>query len=74
MVLAAYCQQVLESDYNLRELVREADVECARLLRERPYFEQEGSPPHPDDCYTVASVRSDLSELIRQLTVDNGKA
>ena len=71
-VLAAYCQQVLSSDYRLKELVREADTEWGRVLGERPYFEKEGSPPHPDDCYTVESVRSALSELIKQLAAGNG--
>ena len=71
-VLAAYCQQVLDSDYKLRELVREADAECGRILGERPYFDREGSPPHPDDCYTFESVRSDLSELIKRLASVEG--
>jgi hypothetical protein len=66
-VLAVYCQQVLSSDYNLKELVRETDTEWGRMLGERPHFEKEGSPPHPDDCYTVASVRSALAGLIKQL-------
>jgi len=70
VVLAAYCQQVLDSEYSLRELVRESDAECARILCERPCFDQEGSPPHPDDCYTVESVRSDLSDLVKRLAVE----
>jgi hypothetical protein len=67
-VLAAYCQQVLGSDYKLKELVRESDIAWGRVLGERPHFEQVGTPPHPDDCYTVESVRSSLSKLIKQLT------
>src|SRR5262249_42198435 len=51
-VLTAYCQQVLDSDYSLREVVRETDVEWGRVHGERPYFEREGSLPHPDDPYT----------------------
>ena len=51
----------------LKELVREADIEWGRVLGERPHFEKEGSPPHPEDCYTVESVRGALSELIKQL-------
>jgi hypothetical protein len=67
--LATYCQNVLSSEYSLTELVREADTEWGRVLGERPYFEKGGSPPHPDDPYTVASVRRALSELIEQLEV-----
>src|SRR5262245_6930635 len=36
--LSGYCQQVLASDHQLSELVREADMEWGRLMDERPYF------------------------------------
>ena len=68
VVLAACCQRVLDSDYLLKELVREADVEWGRVQGERPYFEREGSPPHPDDPYTFESVRDTLSALVEQLS------
>jgi hypothetical protein len=67
-VLAAYCQQVLDSDYRLKELVREADVEWGRVQGEKPYFDKEGSSPHPDDPYTFESVRDTLSALVEQLS------
>ena len=67
VVLAAFCRQVLDSDYLLKELVREADVEWGRVQGERPYFEREGSPPDPDDPYTFESVRKTLAGLIEQL-------
>jgi hypothetical protein len=63
MVLANHIRQVLESDYLLRELVREADVEWGRVFGERPHFERPGSPPDPDDPYTAESVRAALSQL-----------
>jgi hypothetical protein len=66
-VLAAYCQRVLESDYHLKELVREADVEWSRVMGERPYFERPGAPLHPDDPYTVESVRRALSDIVKRL-------
>jgi hypothetical protein len=71
VVLAAYCQQVLDSDYLLKELVRNADVEWGRTMGERPYFEKEGSPSNPKDPYTIESVRSSLSELLTQLAGTN---
>jgi hypothetical protein len=71
-VLAGCCQRVLDSDYLLEELVRDADVEWGRLMGERPYFEKEGSPRHPDDPYTVESVRNALSGLLKQLAVGEG--
>jgi hypothetical protein len=67
VVLAGFCQQVLDSHYLLQELVREADVEWGQVQGERPYFEREGSPPHPDDPYTFESVRKTLAGLIEQL-------
>jgi hypothetical protein len=68
-VLAGYVQRVLGSEYRLKELVRETDVEWGRVYGERPHFEREGSPPHPDDPYTVESVRGRLSQLIEKLSV-----
>jgi hypothetical protein len=41
-------------------------------MGERPYFENEGSPLHPDDPYTVESVRNALSGLLEQLAVGEG--
>jgi hypothetical protein len=70
VVLAACCQQVLDSDYRLKELVREADVEWGRVYGERPYFEKEGSSPHPDDPYTFESVRKTLSSLVDRLCAE----
>jgi hypothetical protein len=72
VVLASYCQRVLNSDYLLEELVRDADIEWGRAMSERPYFEEEGSPHHPDDPYTFESVRIALSGLLKQLAVDEG--
>jgi hypothetical protein len=67
-VLASFIRRVFDSDLLLRELVQEADIEWGRILDERPYFENEGCPPHPDDPYTLVSVRSALSRLLESLT------
>ena len=72
VVLAGYCQRVLDSPYLLEELVREADIEWGRVMGERPYFEKKGSPRNPDDPYTVESVRNALSRLRKQLAVGEG--
>jgi hypothetical protein len=68
--LASYCRHVLDSDYLVKELVRDADVEWGRLMGERPYFEREGSPNSPEDPYTVESVRKKLSALLEQLDAE----
>ena len=69
--LAAFCQRVFGSDYLLKELVRQADVEWGQANGERPYFEKEGEPPDPDDPYTHESVRKALAGLIEQLAPRN---
>jgi hypothetical protein len=69
VVLVGYCRRVLGSDYLLNELVRDADIEWGRVMGERPHFEKEGSPRHPDDTDTVESVRKALSGLLEQLAV-----
>ena len=66
-VLADCVQKVLNSEYLLKELVREADVEWGREFGERPYFERDGCPPHPDDPYTLESVRTALTRLAGRL-------
>ena len=66
-LLTSYIQRVLASDYMLRELVRETDMEWGRMHDERPYFEREGRPPHPDDPYTLESVRNKLVQLAAKL-------
>jgi hypothetical protein len=67
-VLASYIQRVLNSEYLLKELVREADIEWGQMFSERPYFEKAGCPPHPDDPYTFELVRVTLCRLLEKLT------
>ncbi len=73
--LEACCRQIVESDYRLRELVRDADVEWGRVFGEKPYFDQDGAPPSPDDPYTIESVRAAIGTLIKLLgTTKPGEA
>lgn len=67
-VLIMCLQSIINSDCLIEEFVREADTEWARILGERPYFEQVGVPSNPADPYTIESVRTKLSELIEKLT------
>lgn len=67
-ILSAYCREVLGSEFLLADLVRDADIEWGRIFDERPRLEKDGSPPHPDDPYTLESVRSVLTDLVSQLT------
>jgi hypothetical protein len=70
VVLADFCRHVCDSEYLLAELVREADIEWARSMDERPYLNKAGAPHHPDDPYTAESVRWKLSDLQKQLSRD----
>jgi len=65
--LAAMCESVLESDYLLEEMVREADVEWGQRMDERPHFETAGRATDPDDPYTAQSMRAILSALVTSL-------
>lgn len=67
VVLAACIQRILNTHYLLQELVRECDFEWGRVNGERPYFQKDGVEAHPEDPYTVASVRNKLSRLIDAL-------
>src|SRR5215510_7693557 len=70
VVLVSHVNQVLQSDMLLKDLVREADAEWGQAYGERPYFERAGPPPHPDDPYTLASVRHALTQLLERATRD----
>ena len=63
VALAEYIPRVLTSEHLLEELVREADAEWGRVQDERPYFQGPGRAPHPDDPYTIDSVRLTLFQL-----------
>ena len=67
VALADYCRQLVASGNLLKEIVREADVEWGRSMGERPFFEREGTPPDPEDPYTVASVRQALADALQKL-------
>ena len=72
VALAGYCRQILASDYHLGELVREADMEWGRRMDERPHFNRESSPPHPDDPYTNDTVRTALREVLAKISEATG--
>jgi len=63
--LAEYIRRILTSEALLEEFVREADAEWGRVQNERPYFQRPSRPPHPDDPYTIDSVRSHYSNSAR---------
>jgi hypothetical protein len=71
VVLARYIQQILDSEYRLKELVRESDLEWGRMFGERPLFDKEGCSPDPRDPYTIESVRKTLVRLIEELPASN---
>ena len=68
--LAEYIPRVLASEHLLEELVRDADAEWGRVQDERPYFQGPGRAPHPDDPYTIDSVRLALLRLRETLASD----
>lgn len=71
VALARFVQHVIKTPYLLQELVSDADIEWGRVFGERPFFQKEGSPPHPDDPYTLESVRASLTRLLQTLDTGN---
>ena len=65
--LEEYLTAVLEQPSRLEVLVRDADVRWGREYQEKPHFESEGTPPHPDDPYAVAGVRRSCADLLAKL-------
>lgn len=55
---------LLRSKGALTEFVRKVDAAFGLATGERPWFDQEGKDPHPEDEYTMASVRVALEELL----------
>ena len=66
--LGEYIRRMLTSEHSLEEFVREADAEWGRVQNERPYFQVPSRSPHPDDPYTIDSVRLALGQLRERLT------
>lgn len=62
--LADVVESILASENRLRRFVGRVDSEWGRMYSERPYREIEGRDPHPDDPYTVESVRKQLEDLL----------
>ena len=58
---------ILDRPPLLYELVRQVDIKWGQMYGERPYFQQPGQPPHPDDEYTHESVRQHLLDLQAKL-------
>jgi hypothetical protein len=65
--LGDYIQRLLDSDFGLKEFVRNVDVELGRTMGERPLFEKDGAAPDANDPYTIESVRKSLVELLKKL-------
>ncbi|MGK7953426.1 MAG: hypothetical protein AB4368_32735 [Xenococcaceae cyanobacterium] len=55
---------LLDNQNLLHEFVKQVDRKWGQIYDERPYFQQPGQPPHPEDEYTHESVRLQLIELL----------
>lgn len=58
-------QPLLDREACLREFVWRVDMRWGQMYGERPHFERPGQPPHPDDEYTIESVRSQLQDFMQ---------
>ncbi|MGF1590788.1 MAG: hypothetical protein ACFCU7_16395 [Pleurocapsa sp.] len=67
VALAEILQSIINNPNLLYELVRQVDIKWGQMYGERPYFQQPGQAPHPNDEYTHESVRQDLLDLQHKL-------
>ncbi len=65
--LRHYLKQVLNSETNLKHLVRDTDARWGRDYYEQPFFEKPGQPVNPEDPYTNEKVEILLKLLAKQL-------
>ncbi len=62
---------LIDNQNLLHELVREVDQKWGQIYDERPYFQQPGQNPHPEDEYTHESVRLQLIQLLDTVKSQN---
>ena len=67
VALAEILQHIIDNPHLLYELVRQVDIKWGQMYGERPYFQQPGEAPHPDDEYTHESVRQNILDLQTKL-------
>ncbi|MEB3309547.1 MAG: hypothetical protein VKJ02_04890 [Snowella sp.] len=61
---------ILEKPTELYELVHQVDFKWGQMYEERPYFQQPGSPAHPDDEYTHESVKAQLTQFLANINAN----
>lgn len=60
-------QKIINNQELFYEIVRQTDLKWGQMYQERPYFQQPGQPPHPEDEYSHESVQEKLSILQEKL-------
>lgn len=67
IALGEILSNLIDNQNLLYEFVRQVDYKWGQIYQERPYFQQPGQPPHPEDEYTHESVHLKLVELLEIL-------
>lgn len=67
IALGEILSNLIDNQNLLYEFVRQVDYKWGQIYQERPYFQQPGQPPHPEDEYTHESVHLKLIELLEIL-------
>lgn len=67
LALQGLITPILDNPTELYELVHQVDFKWGQMYEERPYFQQPGSSPHPDDEYTHESVKAQLINFLTQI-------
>jgi len=67
LALEEIIEKFLSHSEILHELVQQVDFKWGQMYDERPYFQNLGTPAHPDDEYSHESVEIQLTDFLAQI-------
>jgi hypothetical protein len=73
LALAEMLETIVSQSDLFYEFVRQVDLKWGQMYQERPFFQQPGQTPHPDDEYSHESVKAQLLKLQEQIIVVSNK-
>jgi hypothetical protein len=69
--LRVFLEGLVRNPELLYEFVKQVDVRWGQIYGERPYFQQPGQLPHPEDEYTHESVYQQIVELLGSIPIND---
>ena len=65
--LTLIIKDILGNEHKYYDFVKQVDLKWGQMNGERPYFQNVGESPHPDDEYSHESVRWRLIDLLEKI-------